>query len=157
MLRFSYMDKAKILVVEDDEFLREVYIEILSGEGYTVDTAADGETGMDKIKNGGFNIVLLDIILPQMNGLDIVRKLKSENTFPAKCVVIFLTNLDKDEEIKQALQLGDGYLIKSQLTPGDLIKEVELFLSKQASSVAKGPVVPPAAVPPPVVSPPVSG
>lgn len=126
------MDKAKILVVEDDDFLREVYVETLTGEGYTIETAADGDEGLQKMKQGGYDLVLLDIILPKMDGLAIMRKLKSEGTAQPNKKIIFTTNLDKDEEIKQALELGDGYLIKSQLTPGDLIKEVKLQLSGMA-------------------------
>lgn len=125
------MDKSKILIVEDDEFLREVYTETLTDEGYLVEIAVDGEDAMQKIKLGGYKLILLDIILPKIHGLDLVRKLKSENLLPDKTPIIFLTNLDKDEEIKQALQLGDAYLIKSQLTPGDLIREVGLFASKK--------------------------
>lgn len=125
--------KPNILVVEDDEFLREIYLETLTTEGYAVDTAADGDEAIKKIPTGGYKLVLLDIIIPKIDGLSLVRKLKTENTFPADVKLVFLTNLDKDEEIKQALQLGDGYLIKSQLTPGDLIKEVDLYLSKPPS------------------------
>lgn len=127
------MDKTKILIVEDDEFLREVYVETLTGEGYAVDTALDGIDGMAKIKQGGYKLILLDIIMPKIDGLEVVKQLKNQNQFPPNTAVIFLTNLDKDEEIKQALQLGDGYLIKSQLTPGDLIKEVKLFTDKATS------------------------
>ena len=125
MLRFCLMDKTKILVVEDDEFLREVYVETLTDEGYAVDTALDGMEGLTKIKQGGYKLILLDIIMPKIDGLEVVRQLKNQNLFPQNTSVIFLTNLEKDEEIKQALELGDGYLIKSQLTPGDLIKEVK--------------------------------
>ncbi|MBI2430898.1 MAG: response regulator [Candidatus Levybacteria bacterium] len=128
------MDKAKILVVEDDDFLREVYVETLSGEGYHIDTAIDGEEGKQKIKQGGYDLILLDIVLPKIDGLAIMRQLKTEGaTFPNK-KVLFLTNLDKDEEIKEALELGDGYLIKSQLTPGDIIRETNLYLSKNETA-----------------------
>ena len=130
MLRFCLMDKTKILVVEDDEFLREVYVETLTDEGYAVDTALDGMEGLTKIKQGGYKLILLDIIMPKIDGLEVVRQLKNQNLFPQNTSVIFLTNLEKDEEIKQALELGDGYLIKSQLTPGDLIKEVKLLTEK---------------------------
>jgi len=123
------MDKAKILVVEDDEFLREVYLETLTAEGYVIDTAIDGEEGLQKIKQGGYNLVLLDIIMPKMDGLTVMKKIKEEGTINPNKKIIFLTNLDKDEEIKQALALGDGYFIKSQMTPGDLIKEVKTQLS----------------------------
>ena len=124
------MDKAKILVVEDDDFLREVYVETLTDEGYVVEMAIDGEEGMQKIKQGGYDLVLLDIVMPKIDGLNVVKKIKSEGVQPNNKRLVFLTNLDKDEEIKEALALGDGYLIKSQLTPGDLIREVKLYLSK---------------------------
>lgn len=122
--------KPNILIVEDDDFLREVYVETLTDEGYKVESAIDGEEGMQKIKQGGYDLVLLDIVMPKMDGLTVIKKIKSEGINPNNKKLIFLTNLDKDEEIREALALGDGYLIKSQLTPGDLIREVKLFVSK---------------------------
>lgn len=124
------MDPVRILVVEDDLFLRELYSDILSGEGYKVETAEDGEAALAKMKVGGYDLVLLDIIMPKMDGLSVMRQMQNTPLqSPNKCVV-FLTNLDKDEEIKTALQLGNGYLIKSQITPGNLIKEVKIYLDK---------------------------
>lgn len=125
--------QARILIVEDDDFLREVYVETLTDEGYTIDMAIDGEEGMQKIKQGGYDLVLLDIILPKIDGLNVVKKIRNEGLQPNNKRLVFLTNLDKDEEIKEALALGDGYLIKSQLTPGDLIREVKLFLAKSTT------------------------
>lgn len=124
------MDAKKILVVEDDLFLRELYSDILKEEGYEVDEAADGEEALSKIKLGGYNLVLLDIILPKIDGLEIMRQMQNNPPQnPNKCI-IFLTNLDKDEEIKAALQLGQGYLIKSQITPGNLVEEVKNYLNQ---------------------------
>lgn len=122
--------KSSILVVEDDAFLREIYIDTLTRGGYAVDTAVDGDEGFDKIKKGGYDLVLLDIILPKQEGLQIVRTLKEDPNWKPTAPIVFLTNLDNDGEIKQALQLGKGYLIKSQLTPADLLKEVGLYLTK---------------------------
>lgn len=124
----------KILLVEDDQFLRELYADTLKGEGYSVDTAEDGVAAYQKIGMSGWDLVLLDIIMPKMNGLDVIKQLTASNPdkkFSKK--LIFLTNLDKDEEIKAALQLGDGYIIKSQITPGDLVNEVKLYLSPPVS------------------------
>lgn len=126
--------KPNILIVEDDDFLREVYVETLTDEGYAVESAIDGEEGMQKIKQGGYDLVLLDIVMPKMDGLTVIKKIKSEGINPNNKKLIFLTNLDKDEEIREALALGDGYLIKSQLTPGDLIREVKLFVSKSTAA-----------------------
>lgn len=122
--------KTKVLVVEDDAFLREIYIDTLTRGGYEVDTAVDGDEGFEKIKKGGYALILLDIILPKQDGLQIVRTLKEDSSWKADSPIVFLTNLDNDGEIKQALQLGKGYLIKSQLTPADLLKEVKLYLTK---------------------------
>jgi CheY-like chemotaxis protein len=124
------VDKQRILVVEDDLFLRELYVDVLTGEKYKVDAAEDGEIALKKMKAGGYNLVLLDIIMPKMDGLSVMKQLQNDPPQkPNKCV-IFLTNLDKDDEIKTALQLGKGYLIKSQITPGTLIEEVKTYLNK---------------------------
>lgn len=125
----------KILVAEDDEFLRELYADILKTEGFSVETAVDGEDALQKFTQGGWDLVLLDIIMPKLSGLDVIKKAKEMPSpqNPNKSVV-FLTNLDKGEEIKEALLLGNGYLIKSQITPGDLVKEVNLYLNQPPTS-----------------------
>lgn len=121
----------RILVVEDDQLLRELYVDTLKSEGYEVDSSEDGESGYQKMKQGGWDLILLDIILPKISGLDIMKKLSEESNTSYNKTVVFLTNLDKSEEIKEALKLGRGYLIKSQMTPGDLVNEVHMYLSKQ--------------------------
>lgn len=130
------MDK-KILVAEDDEFLRELYSDVLRDEGYSVEVAIEGEEALKKFLEGGWDLVLMDIIMPKISGLDVIKKAKEQPQpiNPNKCVV-FLTNLDKGEEIKEALLLGNGYLIKSQITPGDLVKEVKLYLSQPPQPAA---------------------
>lgn len=124
------MEQQKILVVEDDLFLRELYTDILSAEGYKVESAQDGADGLEKMKIGGYDLVLLDIIMPKMDGLETMKQLQNNPPKnPNKCVV-FLTNLDKDEEIKTALKLGQGCLIKSQITPGILVEKVKGYLEQ---------------------------
>jgi len=124
---------AKILIVEDDRELLEVYSDVLKAEGYEIDTADDGEKALAKMIEGGYDLVLLDIILPRINGFEVMGQLKGLPPLqnPNKCVV-FLTNLDKGEEVEKGLKLGNGYLIKSQLTPGDLVREVGLYLSSSS-------------------------
>lgn len=123
------MNPIKILLVEDEQYLRELYQEILTEQGYEVTTAQDGEEGYNNLKEGGWDLVILDIILPKMNGLEIMRKIKTNGSDKPNKKIIFLTNLDKDEEIKEALQLGDGYFIKSQITPGSLVEEIKGYLA----------------------------
>ncbi|HSW96763.1 MAG TPA: response regulator [Candidatus Saccharimonadales bacterium] len=127
------MDTKRILVVEDDSFLRQIYSDTLSAENYSVDVAVDGEEGFAKLKIGGYDVVLLDILMPKMNGFEVVEKLKTDPEYKGNNkVIIYLTNLDNEADIKRALELGNGYLIKSQITPGDLAKEVKMYTEKSS-------------------------
>lgn len=123
-----------ILVVEDDAFLREIYTDTLQRGGYKVTVAVDGDEGYEKIKTGTYDLILLDIIMPKKDGLQVMRTLQQEPNISVTTPVVFLTNLDNDSEIKQALSLGKGYLIKSQMTPADLLKEVKMYLTAPQSS-----------------------
>lgn len=126
--------KKRILVVEDERYLRELYIEILQTEGYEVDCAADGEEGYQALYNGGYDLVLLDIILPKMDGLKILQKLARE-TPPKKPngAIIILSNLGQDTFITEGVALGArGYMIKSDYTPDQIIAEVKNYLAQSA-------------------------
>ncbi len=121
----------RILVVEDDEFLRELYEELLKGEGYDVTVAVDGEQGLTQMSEGGFELVLLDIMLPKMDGLEILRHIKDKSPKQANGPVVLLTNLGQDSIIKEGFALGaSGYLIKSAMNPDQVLSEVKVFLNK---------------------------
>lgn len=123
------MDQKKILIVEDDESLRQLYVELLTQEGYVVDCAKDGNEALEKLKWGGWDLVLMDIVLPNMDGFQVVKEARKSSTkILAKCIV-FNTNLYEDAQIKEALSLGNGYLVKSQTTPDKLLNEVRRFCS----------------------------
>lgn len=125
----------KILVVEDDEFLRELYDELLKGEGYDVSLAPDGELGLQQITAGGFDLVLLDIMLPKMDGLEILRHVKATPPKQKNGPVVLLTNLGQDSIIKEGFSLGAaGYLIKSAMNPDQVLSEVKVFLNKNTLS-----------------------
>jgi DNA-binding response OmpR family regulator len=122
----------KILVVEDDQFLREFYEELLAAEGYQIDTASDGENGLQKLELGGFDLVLLDIMLPKKDGLQILGDLKSQPPKSGNGAIVILTNLGNDAIINKAFELGaTGYLIKSAMNPDEVLKEVKSYLSKK--------------------------
>ena len=125
----------KILVVEDDQFLRELYNQLLTEEGYEVDLAADGEEGLSKISKGGYDLVLLDIMLPKMDGLEILRRYKKQPSEKPNGSVVLLTNLGQDSIIKEGFNLGaSGYLIKSSMNPDQVLSEVKVFLTKSGES-----------------------
>lgn len=123
----------KILIVEDDQFLRDFYQELLSSEGFNVDCAADGDIAMGKIQLGGWNLILLDIMLPKRDGLQILKDLKVLPAALPNGPIVVLTNLGHDTVINQAFSLGaTGYLIKSAMNPDEVLAEIHGFLQKTA-------------------------
>ena len=121
----------RILVIEDDQFLRELYDELLREESYEVELAADGQEGLDKVSRGGYDLILLDIMLPKIDGLEILRRLRAKPPEKPNGATVLLTNLGQDSIIKEGFNLGaSGYLIKSAMNPDQVLSEVKVFLSK---------------------------
>ena len=118
------MKKKNVLLVEDDEFLRTLYTDLLK-DIYVLDVAADGEEAYQKIQNKDLDLVLLDIILPQMSGVEIVEKLKIEHPEVLKKHIVFLTNLDRNVMMQKVTKLGYSYLIKSDLNPDEFLEKVK--------------------------------
>ena len=122
----------KILVVEDEQYLRDLYVELLTEEGYTVDFAEDGQIGYQKILDNIYDLVLLDLIMPRMPGISLLRKLEEENyAQKQKQKIVILTNLGQDSIIAEAIALGvRGYIIKSDVTPDKILTEVKYYLDQ---------------------------
>ena len=140
------MNQARILIVEDEEYLRELYQEVLSDQGYFVDTAENGNEGLAKIQQGGWDLVLLDIILPGIDGISIMRQIKASPAKLPNKKIVFLTNLDKDKEMQEGLSLGDGYFIKSQITPGNLIDQIKTYINIEQTPNHNAPTTPQAPI-----------
>ncbi len=123
--------KIRILIVEDDQFLREFYQELLQAEGFTVDAAVDGEMALVKIKEGGFNLIMLDIMMPKKDGLQVLREMKLFTPTQPNGNIVVLTNLGHDSIIKQCFELGaSGYLVKSAMNPDQVLTEINSYLQK---------------------------
>ena len=122
----------KVLVVDDEASVREIYRHEFLNSGYTVVVAADGEEGLLKAGEETPDIVLLDIMLPKMSGIEVLRALK-ENELTKKIPVLLLTNLGEETIIKEGFELGaDGYLLKVSYTPSQVVDEVKKFFEGQA-------------------------
>lgn len=128
------MDKQvkKILVIEDEQYLRDLYVELLTEEGYSVDFAEDGQIGYDKIVVEIYDLVLLDLVMPRMPGITLLRKLEEENyAQKQKQKIVILTNLGQETIIAEAIALGvRGYIIKSDVTPDKVLSEVKYYLDQ---------------------------
>lgn len=120
---------SKILLIEDDQLIRDLYERQLIKEGFETTTTASGTDGLKKFEEGTFDLVLLDIMLPDISGIEILKEINNKNLI-AKAPIVLLTNLANDSVIKDGMKLGIvGYLIKAQITPKDLIAEVKRFLT----------------------------
>lgn len=119
----------KILVCEDEKNIAELYAHILSKAGYIVKTAPDGKVGLDILAKEQFDLVLLDVMMPEINGLEMLRQWKLKN--PASpMLILMLTNLGQDAVIKESFNLGaSGYLIKASLTPQQVLTEITKALA----------------------------
>ena len=119
----------KILVVEDEEYIRDLYVQILQKEGYLVDAATDGEEAYMKISKKEYDLILLDIILPKIDGLQVLEKLRKEAK-KISAPVVLLTNLSQEGVVAKAMDYGvRGYMVKSDLTPSDILTEVRGYLN----------------------------
>ena len=122
---------AKVLIIEDDLFLRDLVYQKLQSSGFEAYQAVDGEEGLKKIIEIKPDIVLLDIILPGIDGFEILRR-KKENPEIASIPVIVLSNLGQKEEIDQGLNLGaKDYLIKAHFTLDEIMMKVKNVLAPQ--------------------------
>jgi len=121
----------QILVVEDEEYLRDLYVQILAQEGYQVTSAVNGEDAYNLLTKNTYALVLLDIILPKMDGLQVLDKLKTKGATGNKHIVL-LSNLGQDLVVAKAMEFGiRGYMVKSDYTPDELLKEVKGYLNNE--------------------------
>jgi DNA-binding response OmpR family regulator len=118
----------KILIIEDDKFLRELMVRKLSSLQFSVVSAVDGEDGLQKIKAEMPDIVLLDLILPGINGFEVLERSKADAA-TAKIPVIILSNLGQSEDIEKGLKLGAAdFLVKAHFTPQEIVNKLKEIL-----------------------------
>ena len=119
--------KVKILLVEDDTFLREIILKKLSSEGFEVTEAEDGEKALLSAESEIFDIVLLDLIIPIVNGFEVIEKVRSlPDKQKAGVPIIVLSNLGEEDDIKKAMDLGaNDYLVKAHFTTDEIVEKVK--------------------------------
>ena len=121
-------NKKRILIIEDDFFIRDIYLRQFNKEGFEVDSAENGPDGLVKAVEQQPSAILLDIMLPGMNGLQLLREFKTQNP-NSKMITILLTNLGQEAVIKEGFELGaQAYLIKASYTPDQVVSEVKSAL-----------------------------
>lgn len=118
----------KILIIEDDKFLRELIAQKILKEGYDIVEAIDGEKGAEVVKKEIPDLVLLDLILPGIDGFEVLAKMKADPK-TANIPVIILSNLGQKDDIEKGLEMGaNDYLIKAHFTPAEIIEKIQSVL-----------------------------
>ena len=114
-----------ILMIEDDRFIGEMYVRSLRQAGYDVEWAIDGRDGLVMATNKTYDLVLLDIMLPELRGQEILREIK-KNPVARHSHVAVMTNFDQDEETRQEIERNvDAYFVKAEITPRRLLEIVQ--------------------------------
>lgn len=114
-----------ILMIEDDRFIGEMYVRSLRQAGYDVEWAIDGRDGLVMATNKTYDLVLLDIMLPELRGQEILREIK-KNPVAKHSHVAVMTNFDQDEETRQEIERNvDAYFVKAEITPRRLLEIVQ--------------------------------
>ena len=122
-----------ILVIEDDRFIGEMYVRSLKKAGYEVDWMVDGNDGLIAARNKDYDLMLVDVMLPERRGTEILEALRggSEDLIPHTCVIV-LTNFEQDDESRMAMESrADAYLIKAEITPSKLLTVIEKLGAQQ--------------------------
>ncbi|MBW6440976.1 response regulator [Patescibacteria group bacterium] len=122
--------KVKVLIIEDDIYISDMYIIKLEAANFEVTAAADGIEGIRKLEKNIPDIILLDVVMPKIDGFSVLKMIKKDNNLN-KIPVILLTNLSQKENIERGFELGaTSYIIKAHFTPSEVVKKIQEALSK---------------------------
>lgn len=115
-----------VLIIEDDRFIGEMYVRSLELSGYAVEWAIDGNDGLVMARNKPYDLIIVDIMLPERKGDEILSALRGEEDLIPDTKVLIMTNFQQDEESRKAIEnRADGYLIKADVTPRKLLEIIK--------------------------------
>lgn len=122
------MKQSKILIIEDDAYISEMYEFKLVSDGYLVEVVPDGYVGLDYMSKHLPKLVLLDIVMPKIDGFAVLQKIR-ENPQWNDVPVVMLTNLGQKDNVDRCLEMGaNGYIIKAHFTPAEVLEEIKKYI-----------------------------
>ena len=112
-----------VLCIEDEHFISELYARALNKSGYQVTVVSDGEQGLAQAQTDKYDIILLDLMLPNLTGIEILRALRDPARVPPlRSKIIITTNLEQRDDVRADIEKqADGYLVKAEMTPRELV------------------------------------
>jgi len=134
--------KARILIIEDEPGFRLIYRSVLEAHGYGVMEAQNGSQGLEMVKKEKPDLVLLDLILPEMNGYKVLQKIREDKEIKHTPVIVFSV-LGSDKDIQKGKEAGaDDYRIKGENSPETILEKISTLLENQSSHMADSTPVP---------------
>lgn len=119
---------SKVLIIEDDRYISKMYQLKLSLDGLDVQVADNGRIGVEKVKEFKPDIILLDVLMPELDGYEVLKIVKGD-TETKDIPVLILSNLGQEDHIQKGMQLGAvGYIVKSQYTPSKVVEKINEVL-----------------------------
>jgi len=115
-----------VLCIEDELFISELYTRALTKAGYTVTVIADGEVALKEAQTNKYDLILLDLMVPNLTGIEILRALRDPARVPPiKAKIVITTNLEQRDDVRADIEKqADGYLVKAELTPHELVEVI---------------------------------
>lgn len=124
-------DPNHVLIIEDDKFLRDLITQKLFAEGFKVQAAVDGESGLKILKEESIELIILDLLLPGIDGFEVLKRIKEDEAMKSIPVVV-LSNLGQREDIDRAMSLGaEDFMVKANFTPNEIIDKIKGILRKK--------------------------
>ena len=128
--QMNMKNKATILIIEDEEVFRVVFGGVLKDKGYIIHEATDGKMGIEKVKSLVPDLILLDLVLPVLDGFEVLEQIRADLSIN-KIPIVVLSVLGEKNKMKKAFELGaDDYLIKGEKSPKSILEKIEAILSK---------------------------
>jgi two-component system chemotaxis response regulator CheY len=129
----TYVAK-RILLIDDDAYIRDLYEEVFTDAGFVVTVADNGQTGLEELMRGGYDAVLMDVMMPKLDGIGVLSKLKETPPSTPNGPILLLTNLDRDPMLERAQELGAyAHVLKADILPPALVDKVNEAIKSTAS------------------------
>jgi CheY-like chemotaxis protein len=113
----------KVLCIEDEHFISELYVRALTRAGYDITVEVDGKRGLELAQKDEYDIILLDLMIPTITGIEVLRRLRNKTETPhLRAKIVITTNLEQREDIRNDIEKqADGYIVKAEITPRELV------------------------------------
>jgi CheY-like chemotaxis protein len=124
----------RVLCIEDEHFISELYLRTLTKAGYAVTVVVDGREGLKQAQTNRYDIILLDLMVPNLTGTEILKRLRDRQATPRlDAKIIITTNLEQSDKIRAEIESqADGYVVKAEVTPKQLLQFLEQLAIRRA-------------------------